>query len=52
MNAAVESPLASAARVAAENAGAVDTEGRFPVEAMAALKAGRLLGAMVPVAQG
>ncbi len=52
MNAAVESPLAGAARVAAQNAVAVDAEGRFPAEAMAALKAWRLLGAMVPTGLG
>ena len=40
------------ARVAAEHAEDVDVRGRFPREAMAALKAERLLGAMVPVRLG
>ncbi len=35
-------------RVAARHAGAVDRDARFPAEAFAALKAARLLGAMVP----
>jgi acyl-CoA dehydrogenase len=38
--------------VAAAHAAAVDDHGRFPVEAMAALKQHGLLGAMVPVALG
>ena len=40
------------ARVAAEQAEDVDVRGRFPREAMAALKAERLLGAMVPARLG
>ena len=52
MNAAVESPAAIATRVAAEHAEAVDAQGRFPAESLAALKAGRLLGALVPVELG
>ena len=43
---------AEAAAVAARHAGEVDRRGRFPREAVAAMKAGRLLGAMVPVAFG
>jgi acyl-CoA dehydrogenase len=50
------SALARARRVATEiaaaHAEAVDREGRFPHEAMAALRAERLLGAMVPVELG
>ena len=51
----VEAPLLRAERVvaiAAEHAGAVDSEARFPSEAMAALKAEQLLGIMVPAALG
>ncbi len=40
------------ARVAAEHAEDVDARGRFPREALAALKAERLLGAMVPARLG
>jgi acyl-CoA dehydrogenase len=40
------------ARVAAEHAAAVDLAGRFPQEAVAALKAERLLGIFVPRALG
>lgn len=50
------SALARARRVAAEvaaaHAEAVDREARFPLEAVAALRAERLLGAMVPVELG
>lgn len=49
-------PLARARRIAAEvvaaHAEAVDREARFPHEAVAALRAERLLGAMVPVELG
>ncbi|MBY0610817.1 MAG: acyl-CoA/acyl-ACP dehydrogenase [Beijerinckiaceae bacterium] len=38
--------------VAAAHADAVDREGRFPFETFEALKAERLLGAMIPLAQG
>lgn len=41
-----------AADVAALHADAVDAEGRFPAEAVAALKEARLLGAFVPQALG
>lgn len=40
--------LERAAKVAADHADAVDREGRFPVEAFAALREAGLLGAMVP----
>src|SRR5215472_2063552 len=40
------------AQVAAEHAAAVDLAGRFPQEAVAALKAERLLGIFVPRALG
>ena len=40
------------AAIAAENAEDVDRRGRFPREALSALKAERLLGAMVPVELG
>jgi acyl-CoA dehydrogenase len=40
------------AAVAAVHAAEVDAEGRFPAEAIAAAKAARLIGAMVPAAQG
>jgi acyl-CoA dehydrogenase len=40
------------AKIAAEHADDVDAQGRFPREALSALKAERLLGAMVPVALG
>ncbi len=43
---------AVAAAAAGTHADAVDREGRFPREAMAALKAGRLLGAMLPIEFG
>jgi acyl-CoA dehydrogenase len=43
---------AEAAAIAATHAGDVDTNGRFPREALAALKKGRLLGAMIPVRHG
>ncbi len=43
---------AEAALVAASNAADVDRQGRFPREAVAAMKSGRLLGAMLPVAYG
>ena len=36
------------AAIAAEHAGSVDSEARFPHEAMAALKAEKLMGIMVP----
>jgi acyl-CoA dehydrogenase len=51
----IETPLVRAERVAAvaaEHAGKVDAEARFPSEAMAALKAEQLLGIMVPAAFG
>lgn len=41
-----------AAAVAALHAAAVDKDGRFPREAVTALKSGRLLGAMLPVEYG
>ena len=41
-----------AAAVAAIHAAAVDRDGRFPREAIDALKAGRLLGAMLPIEYG
>ncbi len=37
---------------AAEHADEVDREGRFPTEALAAMREGRLLGIAVPPAQG
>src|SRR5579864_571860 len=40
------------AKVAAEHAASVDSEGRFPHEAIAAIKAERLLGIFVPKALG
>src|SRR5579871_201485 len=40
------------AKVAAEHAAAVDATGRFPAEAVAALKAERLLGILVSTALG
>jgi acyl-CoA dehydrogenase len=40
------------ARIAAEHADAVDAAGRFPAESVAAIKAQRLLGIMVPQALG
>nr|WP_276589018.1 MULTISPECIES: acyl-CoA dehydrogenase family protein [unclassified Sphingomonas] len=40
------------ARIAADHADAVDREGRFPAEAIAALREEGLLGAMVPVHLG
>ncbi|HEX4027163.1 MAG TPA: acyl-CoA dehydrogenase family protein [Rhizomicrobium sp.] len=43
---------ARAADVAAAHAGVVDTESRFPQEALEALKAEKLLGIMVPAALG
>lgn len=43
---------AEAAEVAARHASNVDKVGRFPGEAIAAMKAGRLLGAMLPVEFG
>ncbi len=43
---------AAAAAVAAAHAVDVDRQGRFPREAVAAMKGGRLLGAMLPVAYG
>ncbi len=43
---------AAAAAVAAAHAVDVDRHGRFPREALAAMKGGRLLGAMLPVAHG
>ena len=43
---------AEAAAVAATHAGDVDRHGRFPREAVAAMKSRRLLGAMLPVACG
>ena len=55
-DAAVHEPLASrveaAASVAAEHAVAVDRDGRFPAEALAALKAQGLMGMAVPRAFG
>jgi acyl-CoA dehydrogenase len=42
----------AAAQVAKENAAAVDAEGRFPREAFAEIRRQRLLGVMVPQAQG
>ncbi len=41
-----------AAKVAALHAADVDRRGRFPREAIAAMKAGRLLGAMLPIEFG
>jgi acyl-CoA dehydrogenase len=41
-----------AAALAAEHAEAVDREGRFPQEALAAMRAERLLGCAVPAAMG
>ena len=38
--------------IAAAHADAVDRDGRFPIEAIAALREERLLGALVPVARG
>ena len=43
---------AEAAATAGAHAGAVDKDARFPREAMAAMKRGRLLGAMLPVEHG
>lgn len=40
------------AAVAAQHADAVDRDGRFPAEAVAAMKAERLMGVQVPVALG
>lgn len=40
------------AEIAARNAAEVDTEGRFPSEAVAALKDARLLGAFIPTTLG
>ena len=48
MAAAIERVVA----VAAAHADAVDREGRFPAEAVAALRQEGLLGALVPVALG
>ena len=48
----VGSRLGGACAVAAEHASAVDREGRFPAEAVAALKAARLMGMAVPTAFG
>jgi acyl-CoA dehydrogenase len=42
----------AAAAVAAAHAGPVDTEARFPAEAMSAIRAQRLLGILVPVELG
>ncbi len=42
----------AAAKVAAEHAGAVDADGRFPAEAFAEIKKQRLLGVMVAAALG
>ncbi len=42
----------AAATVAAEHAGEVDRAGRFPAEAVAALKTQRLLGMAVPIERG
>ena len=53
--AAIEASLARAERVAATaaaNAGSVDENARFPEEAIAALKAEKLLGIMVPASLG
>jgi acyl-CoA dehydrogenase len=50
-----EAPVARAARaaaVAAAHAGNVDEDARFPAEAIAALKAEKLLGILVPTALG
>lgn len=44
--------LEDAVRIAIEFADDVDREGRFPAEAMAALKDAKLLGSMVPVELG
>src|ERR1700744_2805460 len=43
---------ARAAEIAALHAGAVDAEGRFPQEAIDALKAQKLFGIMVPASLG
>src|ERR1700759_3931698 len=48
MTAPLERARGSACAVAAQHADAVDTEGRFPVEAFAALKEARLMAAFVP----
>ena len=53
--ATLEAPLVRAERVAAiaaAHAGGVDSEARFPEEAIAALKAEKLLGIMVPASLG
>ncbi len=53
--AALEAPLVRAERaaaIAAVHAASVDSEARFPEEAMAALKAEKLLGIMVPASLG
>jgi acyl-CoA dehydrogenase len=53
--ATVEAPLARAERaaaVAAQHAASVDVEARFPAEAIAALKAEKLFGIMVPASLG
>jgi acyl-CoA dehydrogenase len=42
----------SVAKIAAEHAGAVDRDARFPAEAFASARAQRLLGVMVPVDLG
>ncbi|MDB5734257.1 MAG: acd [Alphaproteobacteria bacterium] len=48
----VSARAARAAQIAASHAGAVDAEGRFPQEAMDALKAENLLGILVPTELG
>lgn len=45
-------PSAACLDVVAAHAGAVDTDARFPAEAIACLKSERLLGAMVPAELG
>ncbi|MGA7975496.1 MAG: acyl-CoA dehydrogenase family protein, partial [Pseudolabrys sp.] len=42
----------AAALVAGAHAAAVDADGRYPAEAMAAIRENRLLGIMVPAAYG
>ena len=51
-DAALLEAASAAAVVAGEHADAVDRDGRFPIEAIDALRAGRALGALVPVELG
>ena len=52
MMAPLERARSVAADVAGRHADIVDAEGRFPAEAMAALKGARLLSAFVPREMG